>query len=509
MMERRNAPGLTGRQIAWRLFFTCWIVYALHFATDIVREHYPAIALGDRLSFNLEGYCGLHPDLFETPGRGCHIGNNPGASMVAAIPYALARPVIDPIVAAVIRKRLASGDTTPPAFNTPWPNAQRFYQRTWSRGLDIKLELAAFVMQVFCMAPSSALGVVLMFLLLRAVLKSDRQAMWLSLLYAFGTPIFFRTGFLNHNLMLGHIAFAGFLAVWNPWRGTRIQDRTRDFLCGLGAGISILFDYSGVVFIGALFAYVLVKRFQASGTRGAVSGGLAFFIGTLPGVFLLWFYQWRAFGHPFYPGQHWMPPVQWIDRGYQGYQFPPDPELIFMLLFDLRFGLFVVGPILLLALAEPFVNRGLRRVTPTLEQAALLGISLAMIVFFAGNNYTRLQFNTGLRYLQPIIPFLFVPAAIVLTRLRPAAVFAWVLVAMVVSWPLAMYREVETPIGILHPIIMTFSRGLGLPVLNTLSLTSGQYGDYFARGVSPIPLFLVTAVIIWGIWKYRRDHLQS
>ena len=84
---------LAPRQIAWRLFFTAWIVYAMHATTDVVREVYPAIALGDRLSFNLEGFCGLHPDLFETPGRGCHIGNNPGVSMLAAIPYAIARSI--------------------------------------------------------------------------------------------------------------------------------------------------------------------------------------------------------------------------------------------------------------------------------------------------------------------------------------------------------------------------------------------------------------------------------
>ena len=66
------------------------------------------------------------------------------------------------------------------------------------------------------MAPSSALAAVLMFYALRYATRSDRTAMWLALLYAFGTPVFFRTGFLNHNVMLGHIAFAGFLAIWNP-----------------------------------------------------------------------------------------------------------------------------------------------------------------------------------------------------------------------------------------------------------------------------------------------------
>ena len=37
--------------LGWRIFLTCWIVFTLHFAPDIVREHYPALALGDRLSF--------------------------------------------------------------------------------------------------------------------------------------------------------------------------------------------------------------------------------------------------------------------------------------------------------------------------------------------------------------------------------------------------------------------------------------------------------------------------
>ena len=495
---------MTTRPIAWRLFFTAWIVYGLHFSTDVVREHYPALALGDHFSFNLDGYCGLHPDLFETPGRGCHIGNNPGVSMLAAIPYALARPLIDPIVAKVQAGRVARGQTEPPGFKTEWANTRRFYAVAWQKGLDIKLGLAALVMQLFCMAPSSALGVVLMFLTLRAVLGGrERAALWLSLLYAFGTPVFFRTGFLNHNLMLGHIAFAGFLAVWNPWAGQRLPVRTRDFLCGLGAGIAILFDYSGAVFIATLFGYVAVKRWREGGLGEAVRGGTTFVVGTLPGVLLLWFYQWKAFGNPFLPGQHWMPPVEFIDRGYQGYQFPPDPGLFGMLLFDYRFGLFVAGPILLVALALPWVNRRGRAALPWLDQLALLGVPLALVLFFAGNNYTRLQYNTGIRYLAPILPFLFVPAAIVLARMRPLAAYGWALLALAVSWPLAMYREVEHPLGILDPMVRTFSGGLALPTLNTLAQTTGQYGDFFSKGVSPIPLFVLTGAIIYGIWSPR------
>ena len=46
-----------------------------------------------------------------------------------------------------------------------------------SRGFDVKFGLGAFVMQALCMAPSSALGVVVMFFLLRVIFQSDRVAL--------------------------------------------------------------------------------------------------------------------------------------------------------------------------------------------------------------------------------------------------------------------------------------------------------------------------------------------
>ena len=75
------------RAIAWRLFFTCWIVYALHFATNTVREIYPALALGDHMTFDVSEYSGLHPDIFAVPGRGVStvpIAKSKGAFMIAA-----------------------------------------------------------------------------------------------------------------------------------------------------------------------------------------------------------------------------------------------------------------------------------------------------------------------------------------------------------------------------------------------------------------------------------------
>ena len=500
------SPAAT-RATAWRLFITCWIIFALHIATNIPRELFPALALGDHFSFRVDEYAHMHPDLFESPGRGWHIGNNPGVSMLAAIPYAIARPVIDPIVGRVKAARAASGLTEPPGYQSNWPMARHFYAEAWRRGLDIKLGLGALVVHLLFMAPSSALGAVAVFYLLRLVFRSDRTALLLALLYAFGTPVFMRTGFLNHNLMLGHIAFFGFLAMWNPAaaaEGDRdcCSVRTRFLLGGLAGGTAILFDYSGAVFLLGLFAYGLVQRYREASPADAFRNGCWYVLGTLPPVLILWFYQWRAFGHAFYPGQHWMPPVQWIDQGYQGYG-GPQSELLWMLAFDYRFGIFVACPLMLLALAAPLVNRRLARPLPTLELWTMLALFAALWIFFAGSNYTRLQFNTGIRYMAPIFPFLFIPAALVLTRLPKFVIYFIALFSLTLAWCSAMYREVERGFGVLDPVVQTFFGGLSLPVLRTLARMQ-QYDRYFEFGPSPIPFLLLTAAVLYGVWTLGR-----
>ena len=498
----------TSREIARRLFLTCWLIYGLHFATNTVREIYLALGIGDHFSFRLDEYAHMHPDLFEKEGYGWHIGNNPGASMFAAIPYFLARPVIDPVVKGAQAKRAAGGQTEPPSYNSPWPMARDFYKEAWRRGFDIKFGLAAFVMQSLCMAPVSALGVVVMFFVLRRMFQSDKTALWLSLLYAFGTPVFFRTGYLNQNMMLGHFAFMGFVTMWNPGESERWSKRTRFFLGGLAGGTALLFDYSGVVLLLGLFLYGFAKRVRVASLADAMRQGSWYWLGALGPVCVLWLYQWQSFGHPFYPGQHWMPPVEWSDLGYQGYG-SPQLELLLALAFDYRFGLFCSSPLLLLAPFCPLLSRSARRFLPDLELGFILVLFVAFWVFFSGSNYTRLQFNTGIRYMAPMFPFLFVPAAVVLMQLPRLVIFFIAVASVTESWCLAMYRDVERGLGVLDPILHVFLGGFQLPALTTLSRMGGQYGEFFPQGVSPLPLFALTAVVLYGVWSPKFAGIWS
>ncbi|MBL0161011.1 MAG: hypothetical protein IPP47_28600 [Bryobacterales bacterium] len=468
------------RGIAIRLFLTCWMIYGLHFATNIVREIYLGLAIGDHLSFRVDEYGGMHDDLFETPGRGWHIGNNPGASMLGAVPYAVARPLVDRVVAQVNRQRAASG-AQPPAYSSPWPKARQFFADSWRRGYDVKFALAALVMQVFCMAPFSAASVVLMFFVLRRLGATDRQGAWLALLYAFGTPVFFRTGFLNQNMLVGYFALAGFAALW-LW-GTR----NGAVVAGLAAGTCVLLDYSGGVIAAGLLVYCLLRQ------RVRL---VAFVAGSIPPVLLLWFYQWQSFGHPFYPGQHWMPPVEWSELGYQGVG-GPQMDLAWQLVFDYRFGLFLSCPLLLLAFAAVRL-RGVA--IPRFELATLLGIFAGFWLFFSTVNYTRIQYNTGVRYMAPMIPLLFVPAALVLLRMKRGWVYGLAVGAVTQAWCMAMYRDVERGLGLGEPLLRVFTGGFQLPVLSTLARLGGG-SELTASGVSPLPLFALTGAVLFGLWR--------
>ncbi len=200
-----------------------------------------------------------------------------------------------------------------------------------------------------------------------------------------------------------------------------------------------------------------------------------------------------------------MPPVEWIELGYRGYGWPK-LDLLRSLAFDYRYGLFASSPLVLLALAAPFINRGSRRVLGGCEMATLLGLSLGLCIFFSGSNYTRLQFNTGIRYLSPLLPVLFIPAAIALLRLPRFAIYVIGIFSFTESWCLAMHRDVESNLGLLNPMLHVFIGGFELPALTTISNMS-QYGNFLTNGAaSPLPLFVLTTAFLFAVWKARAGH---
>ena len=201
---------------------------------------------------------GLHPDLFRYKDNSVYINNNPGASMLGAIPYFVARPIIS----AVFWWKPTLLRVKPPArYDDPRPNRTRFMNEARNRGVDIKLGLAAASMHVGLMAPLGATAAVAVFFFLRARLANESRALWLALLYAFGTPIFFRSAFLNQNAILTHCVLFAYLAL--AW---------------------VVFDQEVLPrpeqWVGLVVVSLLTTPLQAAGEEVAFRGGLVQSVGS-------------------------------------------------------------------------------------------------------------------------------------------------------------------------------------------------------------------------------------
>jgi hypothetical protein len=395
--------------------------------------------------------------------------------------------------------RARAGSDSSIVYRDERPRRVEFYKTARSRGLDVRFGLVAAITMVLFMAPLTAGSVVLMYSVLGAAGVAQRRAVWLALLYAFGTPAFFRTAYLNQNLALGVFVFAGFVLLWNPGSMVSWRSRTRAVVAGLLGGLAILSDYSGAVLAGLIGLYAWWRGAEERGAGEGLRQALWYAAGVLPGILLLWQYQWASFGNPFYPPQHWMAPVRWIDVGYQGVG-GVTPELLRMLLVDPRFGLFVAMPLALLALASPILARRGRSPLPLRETLTCLALGAALVLFFSTVQYTRLQWVTGIRYLTPLVPFLFLAAVPVLLRLPRVVAYGLAFGAVTVTWSMAMVRSQGT---VAENVRRALIEGFQLPWLTVLGKTSEQYMPWLQGRPSALPWLALVGVAVAAIWTIR------
>src|SRR5438128_1585265 len=487
-MRRFAVPDVAGR-----LFFTVWLVYVLHAGTNVVRETYLAIALVDRHSVRVDDYLGLNPDLFVIDGRGAFINNNPGASIMAAVPYAVARPLFD----VLFRLNPELVRPKPPAsYDDPRPNRTRFMNEARARGLDVKLALAALAIQAGLMAPLGALAAATLLLFLRARLGDERQATWLALLYAFGTPIFFRSAYLNQNAIIAHcVLWAYVLAV--GLAPTRVGESTPPWrLWGAGGllGLAVLCDYSSVPILFVFGAWVVVVAATSQGPKRALHASGWFVLGAAGPIAVLLAYQWVAFGNPFLPAQAYMPATPYSVRGWYGMAWP-SPDLLWRNVFDPAYGLFVFCPMLVAAFSAPLLRW--RPESPSRAELVLIfAVFGVLYLFSSANQFAALQWNTGVRYLVPATPLLFCALAPVLLRLPRAVMYFVVVPTVAISWSVAMVRE-TVPVSLGRVLL----GGFELPWLSVLRKTASAYAPFLENGTSPVPIFCLVAGILWLVWR--------
>lgn len=370
-----------------RVFLVCWLVYTVFWAPYIVREHFPAMTLAEQGTLNVERYLGWIDDIFRGPHGGAFINNNPGASLTGAIPLVLLRPVL---------ARVDSWNQRQTR-NRREADEGEVFGRAVQEGRGFYFLLIGFLTAAAVMAPATA-GT-LAYLCSRLIESgvSAASAGLIAILCGIGTPLLFRSGNLNHNLLVADAGFTALLVLWDP------ENRpltTRRVLCaGLLCGYALLCDYSGIVVI-AIAALYTWQRSGGKFSRGRALAGFAG--GTIPGIAILLIYQAWAFGSFFHPSQHYMPPTAPTAHGYRGFDWP-SPPLAWALLTDPRFGLFAYSPALVLAFAAPFQTRTKYRL-PRRETRLIFMYFALFLLFCSANQYSWLQPLTGFRYLVPVVP---------------------------------------------------------------------------------------------------------
>jgi len=502
-MERALLGGMSVRGIQVRLFLTCWVIYALHFSPFVTRELYLVLSLAEHHSQKVDDYAGLHPDLVTFPGRGTFMTNNPGASMAAAVPYWLALPVMNRI--APVKPPQPGEDVR---VDTKEQRLMRiwFYQKAREKGLDVRLGAAASFTAVFFMAPLAALSALLMFRLFGHLGYGTRGSLWLALLYAFGTPVFFRAATLSLNLFVTLLGLAGVVLLWWP-AGTRPQwEKWRYILAGFLGGYAVLTDYSGAVSAATLGLYGFALQVKKKKFLPGLRFSLWFLAGAAPPVLALLWWQWLCYGNPWLPAQMHMPTqiFKGLYESERGVGWPK-AQILWGLLFDPLYGLLVFAPIFGLVLYHFVVLRRGESRLPGHVVVFTWSFFAALMLFLSCIHYTmRHQWQEGVRYIVPVVPFFFLLLAEVLERIPRWIAYTAGALAVLEMWCLAMVRE--------HPLVSierVFMRGPELPWLTTLIKTAAQNAPALAEGASPFGLFLIVGVVIWGMWRVRVAWLDG
>ncbi|ATB30995.1 hypothetical protein [Melittangium boletus] len=342
--------------------------------------------------------------------------------------------------------------------------------------------------------------------------------------------------FMSHQTT-AVLLFGGFYALWRVARG---EWREWGYaVAGACAGATVAAEYTGALGVLGLVLYAtlsVVWREEPARARWSRMGrgvGLAL-LGALPFLVGLMLYHQAAFGHPLESGYKHLNDAAyqpWHLGGFLGIRYP-DPRAFALSFFSPLRGLFTLSPFLLLALPGLFLlgrearGRGEWRMHTWLVVALLAGYTY----FTSSFSYDSWGWTTGPRHLTGLVPFLLLPVARVLERLRQLERPIWTGVAAALCTASIVITGLATFVNYVPDDVSNVFLGLAMPllragylppnVLNLLGLSNplagvlllapllGVSGWVFARlvrsegkrpGASPLVAGGVTLALLLGV----------
>jgi hypothetical protein len=237
----------------------------------------------------------------------------------------------------------------------------------------------------------------------------------LTLFYALGTLAFsYSLLFMSHQTT-ATLLFAAFFLIWRFSRGERPQGAL--LAAGALGGLAVAAEYTSAMPAGLLALYVFLVARELKHPWSKPIALLA--TGATPVIGLLIVYHWKCFGGPLETGYRHLADVAyqpWHTGGFLGIR-TPDPRALLLSFFSPLRGLFPLAPALILGfLGIPrFLKHGGHQ--SELRPVAIFTLVLvaAYVYFTASFSYDSWGWTTGPRHLTGLVPFLLLPAGLLMS----------------------------------------------------------------------------------------------
>ena len=317
---------------------------------------------------------------------------------------------------------------------------------------------------------------------------TETQRLWLLIVYAFGTLMFFYSTRFFAHASSALTLFGAFLVLYGMKR--RDLGGGWAFAAGMLNGLALFIDYvtfPAVIVIGIYGLFTVEKRDLWRYIVGS----------SLPVIGLL-SYHTLSFGHPFKMPQHLMSGEDGAGYSDQfGLGFP-DPVILLKLLFSTYRGFFLYMPVMLFAAFA--LLRGLldthhphRR-----EWGVIGGIFMALLLF---NSCLKINWVGGYifgpRYLIPAIPFMIIALGEAYRYIPGWLIGMAGMISILINWAGVQYIVSQTAYGAVLSFLLSGPTTQSYQFIETYFHTMAGWNV----AISPVGGFMLLSLIIWGTWR--------
>lgn len=481
-----------------KLFLTTWLVYAIYVtpAGGVTPNRYVDLvhSIVNEGRFVIDTYQDNTIDKAYFGGH-YYAGALPGPSFIAAPVYLIFKGLYS-----LVPSQLRALANEVQSYKKQNLLPGNFYERED----NLEFFLSHAFLAIFVIGLMSALSGSLLFKTVRLMGYDNQIAFITTILYSFGTIVFFYSTLFFEQIVSASLAIGAFYLILRS-RGMPYSSKIPLIsLAGFLAGFGLLVEYTSL-FVGLWLVALLLTVVDK---QSLVFYGFGY---AIPALLLLG-YDYVLFGNPFAtPYAYLIPEHQSVHGvGLMGITTPSVDRLL-SLIFGNDGGLFVFAPILVLGVLG-IVCSAIRQRPNRAIALICLGIIATHIAFFSSYVNWRGGAAFGPRYLIAVIPFISIGFAYALDFLPKRIVYLFGIISIFINWLGVQFGFAES---ILQPFQTFLAQGPTLPVFGAILTHSTSHTSplYIFALSFHVPITLVTSIgliaLVYLIWRDVRRADQE